>query len=65
MRTLSIFYTREIRTPSTDKPERRVKKQVKVDYTCFTIPDEFVVGYGLDYDQKYRNLPFIGVVEQQ
>ena len=43
----------------------RVKKQVKVDYTCFTIPDEFVVGYGLDYDQKYRNLPFIGVVEQQ
>lgn len=48
-----------------DKPERRVKKQVKVDYTCFTIPDEFVVGYGLDYDQKYRNLPFIGVVEQE
>ena len=48
-----------------DKPERRVKRQVKVDYTCFTIPDEFVVGYGLDYDQKYRNLPFIGVVEQQ
>ena len=41
----------------------RVKKQVSVDYTCFTIPDEFVVGYGLDYDQKYRNLPFIGVVE--
>ncbi len=48
-----------------DKPERRVKKQVKVDYTCFTIPDEFVVGFGLDYDQKYRNLPYIGVVEQQ
>ena len=48
-----------------DKPERRVKKQVTVDYTCFTIPDEFVVGYGLDYDQKYRNLPYIGVVEQQ
>lgn len=47
-----------------DKPERRVKKQVKVDYTCFTIPDEFVVGYGLDYDQQYRNLPYIGVVEQ-
>lgn len=47
-----------------DKPECRVKKQVKVDYTCFTIPDEFVVGYGLDYDQKYRNLPYIGVVEQ-
>lgn len=46
-----------------DKPERRVKKQVVVDYTCFTIPDEFVVGYGLDYDQRYRNLPYIGVVE--
>ncbi len=47
-----------------DKPERRVKKQVTVDYTCFCIPDEFVVGYGLDYAQKYRNLPYIGVVEQ-
>lgn len=45
-----------------DKPERRVV-DVKVDYTGFNIPDEFVVGYGLDYDQKYRNLPFIGVVE--
>lgn len=45
-----------------DKPERRVK-DVKVDYTCFNIPDEFVVGYGLDYAQKYRNLPYIGVVE--
>lgn len=46
-----------------DKPERRVKKDVNVDYCCFNIPDEFVVGYGLDYAQKYRNLPFIGVVE--
>lgn len=45
-----------------DKPDRRVT-QVTVDYTCFNIPDEFVVGYGLDYAQKYRNLPFIGVVE--
>lgn len=45
-----------------DKPDRRVV-DVKVDYTGFNIPDEFVVGYGLDYDQKYRNLPFIGVVE--
>lgn len=45
-----------------DKPERRVK-DVKVDYVCFNIPDKFVVGYGLDYAQKYRNLPFIGVVE--
>ena len=45
-----------------DKPDRRVK-DVKVDYTGFDIPDEFVVGYGLDYAQKYRNLPYIGVVE--
>lgn len=45
-----------------DKPERRVK-DVKVDYTGFQIPDEFVVGYGLDYDQKYRNLPYIGIVK--
>ena len=45
-----------------DKPERRVA-DVHVDYTGFQIPDEFVVGYGLDYDQKYRNLPYIGVVE--
>ena len=46
-----------------DKPERRVKKQVVVDYVGFEIPDEFVVGYGLDYAQKYRNLLYIGVVE--
>lgn len=45
-----------------DKPERRVV-DVNVDYTGFQIPDEFVVGYGLDYDQKYRNLPYIGIVE--
>ena len=45
-----------------DKPSRRVKA-VNVDYTAFQIPDEFVVGYGLDYDQKYRTLPYIGVVE--
>ena len=45
-----------------DKPDRRVV-DVDVDYTGFTIPDEFVVGYGLDYDQRYRNLPYIGVVK--
>lgn len=45
-----------------DKPDRRVA-EVDVDYTGFNIPDEFVVGFGLDYDQKYRNLPYIGVVE--
>lgn len=46
-----------------DKPARRVEKGVKVDYVCFDIPDEFVVGYGLDYAQKHRNLPYIGMVE--
>lgn len=45
-----------------DKPDRRVNK-VDVNYVGFEIPDEFVVGYGLDYAQKYRNLPYIGVVE--
>lgn len=45
-----------------DKPDRRVV-EVKVDYIGFEIPDEFVVGFGLDYDQKYRNLPYIGYVE--
>ena len=45
-----------------DKPDRRVV-DIHADYTCFEIPDEFVVGYGLDYAQKYRNLPYIGIVE--
>ena len=46
-----------------DKPSRRVHHEVKVDYTCFQIEDLFVVGYGLDYDQRYRNLPYVGVIE--
>ena len=45
-----------------DKPERR-RVDLKADYFCFTIPDEFVVGYGLDYAEKYRNLPDIGVLD--
>lgn len=45
-----------------DKADRRVV-DVNIDYTAFQVPDEFVVGYGLDYAQKYRNLPYIGVVE--
>lgn len=45
-----------------DKPDRR-EVHVDVKYTCFSVPDEFVVGYGLDYAQLYRNLPYIGVVE--
>ena len=47
-----------------DKPDRRVVDDVNVDYTGFVIPDKFVVGYGLDYAEKYRNLPYIGVVEE-
>lgn len=46
-----------------DKPDRR-EKEVDVQYVGFVIPDEFVIGYGLDYDQYYRNYPFIGVVEK-
>ena len=45
-----------------DKPERRVV-DLDVDYVGFRIPNQFVVGYGMDYDQRYRDLPFIGVVE--
>ena len=45
-----------------DKPERRVV-DIKADYSCFEIPDKFVVGFGLDYNQHYRNLPYVGVVE--
>ena len=49
-----------------DKPERRKPGiTLKADYTGFTIPNEFVVGYGLDYDEKYRNLPYIGVLKPE
>lgn len=69
-RTLSyLLQVLTLRNPASlrlctllDKPERRVT-EVQVDYTGFAIPDEFVVGYGLDYAQKYRNLPYIGRVE--
>ena len=47
-----------------DKPERRIA-DIKADYFCFTVPDEFVVGYGLDYDQQYRHLPYIGVLKPE
>ena len=45
-----------------DKPERRVRK-IQADYSGFTIPDAFVVGYGLDYAEKYRNLPYVGILK--
>lgn len=47
-----------------DKPERR-KVDVYPDYKGFVVPDEFVVGYGLDYDEKYRNLPYVGVLKPE
>lgn len=47
-----------------DKPDRRVK-EVPVDYLGYSIPDAFVVGYGLDYDQKYRNLPYVGILKPE
>lgn len=47
-----------------DKPARR-EVDIKVDYSCFEIPDEFVVGYGLDYDEYYRNLPHIGILKPE
>ncbi len=46
-----------------DKPEPRIKKEVRIDYTGFVIPNKFVVGYGLDAAGRYRNLPFIAVVK--
>ena len=67
---LTLTYIREmleLRKPKSlrvvtllDKPDRRTS-EVKVEYTGFTIPDKFVVGYGLDLDQRYRNLPYIAV----
>lgn len=67
-RLLQLFRSRNPKTLTLctllDKPERRVVKDVTVDYTGFVVPDKFIVGYGLDWDQKYRNLPYIGFVEE-
>lgn len=67
-RLLQLFKSRNPKTLTLctllDKPERRVVKDVEVDYTGFVVPDKFIVGYGLDWDQKYRNLPYIGFVEE-
>lgn len=57
--------TRSIRIATLlDKPARR-KVDIKADYYCFDIPDEFVVGYGLDYDEHYRNFPAVGVLKPE
>ncbi len=47
-----------------DKPERR-KEDIKADYVGFNVPDEFIIGYGIDYAEQYRNLPFIGVLKRE
>ena len=70
----TLFYLTEIlkaRKPASiklctllDKPERRVKP-ITADYSGFPIPDAFVVGYGLDYNEKYRNLPFVGILKPE
>lgn len=66
-RLMTLFSSRNPKTLTVctllDKPDRRVVEGVNVDYTGFVIPDKFVVGFGLDYDQRYRNLPYIGFVE--
>lgn len=65
LQKLRALKPRRIRTcVLLDKPERRVEP-VRADYVGFTIPNEFVVGYGLDYAERYRNLPFIGVLKPE
>lgn len=69
---MTLYYLKEIllkRSPKSiriatllDKPSRRTV-DIRPDYSCFTVPDEFVVGYGLDYNEKYRNLPYVGVLK--
>lgn len=66
-RLMSLFGSRNPKTLTIctllDKPDRRKVHDLQVDYTGFVIPDKFVVGFGLDYDQRYRNLPYIAFVE--
>ncbi len=47
-----------------DKPDRR-EKPISVDFGCFTIPDEYVIGYGLDFDELYRDLPYVGILKRE
>ena len=68
-RLIKLFESRNPKTLTLctllDKPERRMVDDIRVDYTGFIVPDKFIVGYGLDWDQKYRNLPYIGLVETE
>ena len=61
-----MFYTKgaeEVKIVTLlDKPEGRLV-EIEVDWSGFKIPNEFVIGYGLDYNQKYRNLPYVGVIK--
>ncbi|MDO4778680.1 MAG: hypoxanthine phosphoribosyltransferase [Tissierellia bacterium] len=65
IKTLEARKAKSIKVASLLNKEQRRKVNVKVDYLGFEIPDEFVVGYGIDYAEKYRNLPFIGVVKRE
>lgn len=66
---VDFFKTQNARTIKLatlfDKPSRRIKelKEIKADYTCFEIEDKFILGYGLDFEQKYRDLPYVGFIE--
>ena len=66
-RLLQLFKSRNPKSLTLctllDKPARRVVRDVHADYTGFEVPDKFVIGFGLDWDQRYRNLPYIGFVE--
>ena len=60
------MHPRSVRLVSLlDKPARREVEDLEIDYTGFIVPDEFVVGYGLDFNEKYRNLPFVGVLKEE
>lgn len=71
---VTLSYIKQLLTPREpksikictllDKPERRIA-DIKADYFGFTIPDAFVVGYGLDYDEDYRNLPYVGIIKDE
>lgn len=71
---LTLSYLRELlrdRHPNSikivtllNKPARRTA-DIQPDYCCFEVPDEFVVGYGLDFDERYRNLPYVGVLKEE
>jgi hypoxanthine phosphoribosyltransferase len=66
---VDFFKTQNARTIKLatlfDKPSRRIDelKEIKADYTCFEIEDKFILGYGLDFEQKHRDLPYVGYIE--